>query len=355
MKKRIAWGALALLVAALSVGCGSGGETNADLKDMPVDKYVTLGDYSGFEVTAAPAQVDEEKCDQLLYAVYLSNVTKDNGGITDRAVAEGDTVSIDYEGKKDGVPFQNGSDTGAELTIGSGSFIEGFEEGLVGVMPGETVELALTFPEGYKKSAELAGQAVTFTVTVHYIYPAADNMEDSVVAALGIPEVSTVADMRQVVFDYLWEMAVESYQYELQNAVMEQLMNSSQVEELPETFVDSYKHMFIESNANMAAINGMDAETFANNQYGMSSEEYAKVSAQVQARQEVVLQAIANREGLTVGDEELQEKLEEYAGEMGVAVEELLGTFSSEEYRNYFMSEKVMAFLLERANTTDQQ
>ena len=175
------------------------------------------------------------------------------------------------------------------------------------------------------------------------------------VAALGIPEVSTVADMRQVVFDYLWEMAVESYQYELQNAVMEQLMNSSQVEELPETFVDSYKHMFIESNANMAAINGMDAETFANNQYGMSSEEYAKVSAQVQARQEVVLQAIANREGLTVGDEELQEKLEEYAGEMGVAVEELLGTFSSEEYRNYFMSEKVMAFLLERANTTDQQ
>ena len=87
----------------------------------------------------------------------------------------------------------------------------------------------------------------------------------------------------------------------------------------------------------------------------MSSEEYAKVSAQVQARQEVVLQAIANREGLTVGDEELQEKLEEYAGEMGVAVEELLGTFSSEEYRNYFMSEKVMAFLLERANTTDQQ
>ena len=353
MGKRRLSGLAALLSVCLLAGCGTGDETNANLREMAVDKYVTLGDYSNFNVTVPSAKVDQEQCEQLLYAVYLSNITEENGGITDRPVAEGDTVVIDYEGKRDGVAFQGGTDYGAELTIGSGGFIEGFEAGLVGAMPGETVELDLTFPEGFRNT-ELAGQAVTFTVTVHYIYPSADNMEDSVVAALEIPEVETVEALRQFVYDYLMDGAVQNYQYSLQNAVMGQLMDSSQIEELPETFVDSYKHMFIDSVTNIAAANGMDADTFTNSNYGMSSEEYAKVSAQVQARQEVMLQAIANREGLNVGDEELQEKLEEYAGEMNVTVEEMLGTFSREEYRNYFMSEKVMDFLLERANVTEE-
>ncbi len=353
MKKRILSGLALLASVCVLAGCGTGDETNGELKSMAVDKYVTLGDYGSLSVAVPSAKVDPDQCEQLLYAVYLSNITEENGGITDRPVAEGDTVIIDYEGKRDGVAFQGGTASGAELTIGSGGFIEGFEAGLVGVTPGETVELDLTFPEGYR-NAELAGQPVTFTVTVHYICPAADNMEDSVVAALEIPEVETVEALRQFVYDYLMESAVENYQYMLRNAVMEQLINSSQIEELPETFVDSYKHMFIESVTNMAAANGMDAETFSNSNFGMSSEDYARVSAQVQARQEILLQAIANREGLNVEDEELEEKLAEYAEEMNVTVEEMLETFSRDEYRNYFMSEKVMDFLLERANVTEE-
>lgn len=353
---RIGLSLLTLLFPALLLaGCGgAGNETNADLKEMSVDKYVTLGDYNNLNVTVAPAQVDQEQWDQLVYAVYISNVSADNGGITDRAVEDGDTVVIDYEGKKDGVPFQNGSDTGAELTIGSGGFIDGFEEGLKGVMPGETVDLELTFPEDYKRSDELAGQAVVFTVTVHYIVPTADQMEDSVIAALGLPEVNDIAGLRQYVYDYMMESAEENYRYSLQNAIMEQLMAQSAVEELPETFVNSYKHMFSDTISNMAAGSGVDADTITNYYSGMNSEDYINISAQIQAKQEVILQAIANREGLTVGDEELQEKLQEYAREMDVLVEEMLGTFSEEEYRNYFMSEKVMEFLMERANIAEE-
>lgn len=354
LKTRLALLATLLSVSLLS-GCGgTGNETNADLKEMSLDKYVTLGDYNNLNVTVAPARVDEAQWDQLVYAVYISNISAENGGITGRAVEEGDTVVIDYEGKKDGVPFQNGADTGAELTIGSGQFIQGFEEGLKGVMPGETVELELTFPEDYKKSSELAGQAVVFTVTVHYILPKADQMEDSVIAALGLPEVGDMAQLRQYVYDYLMESAQEDYRYNLQNAIMEQLMELSTLEELPETFVDSYKHMFSDTIANMAAGTGTDADTVANYYYGMNSEDYVNLSAQIQARQEVILQAIANREGLTVGEEELQEKLEEYAEEMKVSVEDMLKTFSEEEYRNYFMSEKVMDFLIERANVAEE-
>ena len=86
--------------------CGESKETNEDLKQMKVEKYVTLGDYSNLSVSVAPAEVDQDQWDELLLAVYQSNVTADNGGITDRAVATGDTVIIDYEGKKDGVAFE---------------------------------------------------------------------------------------------------------------------------------------------------------------------------------------------------------------------------------------------------------
>lgn len=355
MRKRIISGALALLLSAsILAGCGEEDLTNADLKEMAVDKYVTLGDYSAINITLASPKVDQEQWDQLLYAVYISNITAENGGITNRAVEEGDTVNIDYAGTKDGVAFQGGTASGAELTIGSGQFIAGFEEGLVGVMPGETVDLDLSFPEGYRNT-ELAGQAVVFTVTVNYIYPEADNMEDSAVASMGFAEVGTVEELRQYVYDYLLESARQSYQYNLQNAVMEQLMDSSQVAELPETFVLSYKHMFSESIANLAMESGVDPDTYSNYYNGMSSDDYASVSAQVQARQEVILQAIANKEGLTVSDEELEEKLEEYAGAMNVTVEEMLGTFSQEEYRNYFMSEKVMDYLIENANVSEDQ
>ena len=103
MRKKAAGLAAVLLTVGMLTACGESKETNEDLKQMKVDKYVTLGDYSNLSVSVAPAEVDQDQWDELLLAVYQSNVTADNGGITDRAVATGDTVIIDYEGKKDGV------------------------------------------------------------------------------------------------------------------------------------------------------------------------------------------------------------------------------------------------------------
>ena len=153
MKKKIAGALTALAMAVLLAGCGS--QVNVPLNQMKVEKYVTLGDYANLQVKADAASVDPEELESLLNDVYLSGVTAETGGITDRAVAVGDIVVMDYEGKKDGVAFSGGTAQGARLTIGSGQFIDGFEDGLVGVMPGETVDLDLRFPEGYK-NADLA-------------------------------------------------------------------------------------------------------------------------------------------------------------------------------------------------------
>ncbi len=128
-----------------------------------MEKYMTVGDYS--------TEVDTESAYyKQMYAEYYDQTfgTTLAYKVTEGVVAEGDIVNIDYTGKKDGVAFEGGTDTGYDLTIGSNSFIDGFEEGLVGVAIGSTVDLDLTFPTNYQ-AADLAGKAVVFTVKVNYV------------------------------------------------------------------------------------------------------------------------------------------------------------------------------------------
>jgi len=354
MKKNLTGIAAALLAGCLLAGCGDrAAVTNRDLSDMQVSKYVTLGDYNHLSVSVPPVTVDQGEWDKLTLALYQSYVSADNGGITDRAVEIGDTVIIDYEGKKDGVAFAGGTASGADLTIGSGQFIKGFEEGLIGVLPGTTVDLNLSFPEGYGNQ-ELAGAAVVFTVTVQYILPDKDQMKDSVVAAVGIPGVGTVEELRQYAYNYLLKNAETNYRYQVQDAIMGQLLEQSVIEELPQTFVDSYNSIISDSLASIAGSYGVDSETYSN-YYGMNTEQYVSRYSQMQAKQDVLLQAIANQENLVITDEELQEKLEELRVNAGYSsVEELLKLYDKEEYRNYLMGEKVMDYLMENTVISTQ-
>jgi len=352
MKKKI----LGLLAAVFTVGalagCDSTGvevTTSSDLKDMKVEKYVTLGEYKGLTVEVAPVEVTKEEQDQLLLNVYQSNVTAEYG-VYDRKVVNGDIVIIDYCGKLDGVAFEGGTASDQSLEIGSGSFIAGFEEGLIGVTPGETVDLNLTFPEVYH-NADMAGKSVVFTVTVDYIMPGLDDMRDAMVANIGFPEVDTVEELRQYVNDYLQESAETTYLYNIQDAIMKQLMENSTIEELSEAFVASYNHVFSENLDYYGAQYGIDGATYCQYFYGMEAAEYISLYSEMQARQEVLLQAIANKENMNINDEELETLLQERATEFGAAsVEDLLGSLTRGEYRNYFMCERVMDFLVE--NTT---
>lgn len=367
MKRRLwSWTAVLVAVACLT-GCGNDKDASADrvkaereipLNRLRVEKFVTLGDYSNLMVAVDPIKVDEEELNTLLNNVYLSSVDTEQFGITDRTVAVGDTVIIDYEGKKDGIAFEGGTALGANLTIGSGQFIDGFEDGLVGVMPGETVDLDLTFPESYG-NADLAGQQVVFTVTVHYILPteiAPEDMEDDVVASMGIENVSKVEELRQYVYDYLYSNAETNYTYNLKNGIMDALMEQCMFGELPEKLVDSYRAIIRESIESNAAAYEVDAETYAYYFFGMTSDEVVETYAEETLRQDMVLQAIANAEGLRISDEKLQEKLLEYAQEAGYGtVEEYMGNNSPEDYRNYFMNETVMEYLNEKATITENQ
>ena len=370
MKKKLALMMTVALTMGLFAGCGSdesteSGESNTgsavtensttveaiSVTDMNVEDYVTIGEYKGLAVTVAEPSVTDADVEDYMEYIYINNMSAEQG-VTDRAVAIGDTVNIDYEGKKDDVAFSGGTATNQQLAIGSGQFIDGFEDGLVGVMPGETVDLNLTFPENYGNE-ELNGQAVVFTVTVNYIYPGLDEFTDEGVASFGNSNFSNVEEMRQFSYNYLYENAQTDYDYSVESAVMEAFINQCEFNTLPEDLVAQYRATMLENVEITASMYGTDAETICYYFYGMELETFLDTYSVESAKQVLAFQAVANKEGLTMTDDELEALLLEYATANGyTTVDEFIGTNTRAEYKEYYMFEDVLAFMIDNAVIT---
>ena len=321
----------------------------AYLSGINVADYVTLGEYKGIEVSVDAPVVTDEYMDSYIDYVLQSNMVTTE--ITDRPVEEGDIVNIDYEGKIDGVAFDGGTAQGYDLTIGSGTFIDGFEDGLIGAETGETVDVNVTFPENYQ-GEEVAGKDAVFTVTVNSIsVETLPELTDEFVQGLDVG-VNTVEEYRQYAYDLLMEEEQATHDSNAEIAVLEAVMAGSQIQDPPEDMTNRYYNRIIDNMTYYASLYGYDLETFLSMQG--TSEDAIRESA-VQAGQEIiVMQAIADAEGLSVTDEELDAEIETNAGSLGYDdVEEYRASLDVEGYREYMMSEKVLNFLLENAVVTD--
>ena len=183
MKKKIMMLVLCLSVGAFAVGCSNNdtesnsgstastaGTSSASSEeeipivdeDLPVSECVTLGDYKGITLDKEIQQVTDEDVENSISSNLMATVDD-----PEATVQEGDTVDIAFVGKVDGEEFEGGSSDSYNLTIGSNTFIDGFEDGVIGMKQDETKDLNLTFPEDYTE--ELAGKDVVFTVTVNAI------------------------------------------------------------------------------------------------------------------------------------------------------------------------------------------
>ena len=271
--------------------------------------------------------------------------------ITDRPVEEGDIVNIDYEGKIDGVAFDGGTAQGYDLTIGSGTFIDGFEDGLIGAETGETVDVNVTFPENYQ-GEEVAGKDAVFTVTVNSIsVETLPELTDEFVQGLDVG-VNTVEEYRQYAYDLLMEEEQATHDSNAEIAVLEAVMAGSQIQDPPEDMTNRYYNRIIDNMTYYASLYGYDLETFLSMQG--TSEDAIRESAAQAGQEIIVMQAIADAEGLSVTDEELDAEIETNAGSLGYDdVEEYRASLDVEGYREYMMSEKVLNFLLENAVVTD--
>ena len=172
MKKKTFLLSLCLCLMLAFTGCSKNDSTaddNSTTENTTVasNGEVTLGEYKGIEVVMESTDVTDAEIQVRLDNFVASNATVEE--ITDRTdVQDGDVANIDYVGKIDGEAFDGGSAEGTDLTIGSGTFIDGFEEQLVGATVGETIDINVTFPENYT-SKDLAGKEATFTVTINSI------------------------------------------------------------------------------------------------------------------------------------------------------------------------------------------
>ena len=321
----------------------------AYLSGINVADYVTLGEYKGIEGSVDAPVVTDEYLDSYIDYVLQSNMVTTE--ITDRPVEEGDIVNIDYEGKIDGVAFDGGTAQGYDLTIGSGTFIDGFEDGLIGAETGETVDVNVTFPENYQ-GEEVAGKDAVFTVTVNSIsVETLPELTDEFVQGLDVG-VNTVEEYRQYAYDLLMEEEQATHDSNAEIAVLEAVMAGSQIQDPPEDMTNRYYNRIIDNMTYYASLYGYDLETFLSMQG--TSEDAIRESAAQAGQEIIVMQAIADAEGLSVTDEELDAEIETNAGSLGYDdVEEYRASLDVEGYREYMMSEKVLNFLLENAVVTD--
>lgn len=315
--------------------------------DYDMSQYVEVGDYRSMYIDYEPYDLTEEDIDYayLTFINEYANQVDPANYATDREVHDGDTVSLDYCGTKDGVAFEGGTAEGYLLKIGSGTFIPGFEEGLIGVMPGEEIDLPLTFPEEYH-SEELAGQEVVFTCTVNGIVTI-----DSILATAnenrdeGTDPIETEEDLREMCREELIKQ-VQAYDRENIQAIITQNLSTIVTEKaaFPQELVDAYDALVLKSVQSNADMYGIDAETLLS-YYGYTIDSYIAEFSRPQLVNDAALYIIASENNLLQTDEEFEASLQEYAESYGVTVDELLTQLTREEYRVYFLEENTLNFL----------
>lgn len=324
--------------------------TTAELMTgIDVEKCVTLGDYKGVTVEKTIQSVTDEDVQN-----EIDNALANYPVEVDQAAKEGDTVNIDYVGKIDGEEFDGGSDQGADLKLGSGKFIDGFEDGLIGARKGETRTLNLTFPEDYTQ--DLAGKAVEFTVTVNAVKEPLSEPTDQWVAD-NIEGYDNIADYKAGIRSEQEESNEQTAENQVRYAAWTQVIDNCTINEYPETLVEVGKKLYEQQVETYAKYAGMELDAYIESsgltqeEYQSNMEEYGKnVAAQA-----LVCQAICDKEGFAIGDDDYQKALQDMLTEYGCTEDELIQTYGQDNVEQSIMLNRVSNLILENANVTEVQ
>jgi len=341
-------------VSSGSTATGSAVDNGAVIEFNPSDYIEKLANYKGVEYTKVDTVVTDAEVEEKVKE-FLKNYPEK---ITDREIKKGDTVNIDYEGKKDGVAFDGGTAKGTDLNIGSGSFIPGFEDGLIGKKPGETVDLNLTFPKDYH-SEELKGAKVVFTVKINYIIgEAPKKLTDELVKEN--TEFATSADYEADVRKKLEESKQDAAKESVQREVIDKVVTESAVKSVPKAVEDKYHQQIMNYWNNLAAQYGLELKDIVTNQFKLTEEEFekeVKSQAESSAKQLVVVKAIAEAEKLEVSDSEYQDALNSYYERSGAKGSIDLATYESQVGKGNIMDlillDKVGAFIVENGKEVE--
>lgn len=332
--------------------------------------YVTLGDYSGIEVTldedytVTDADIKEFLEQSVLaYYPYYIDLDKDT-------VEEGDFVNIDYVGTLDGEAFEGGTAEGSVLEIGSNTFIDGFEEGLIGTTVGETVDLNLTFPEDYHSDA-LAGQDVVFTVTVNKIVEekpvSYEDIDDAYIAYVKEQNSSLDYDSAQDMIDdtrtYLESEKGSEKSAAIRNAVLNQITEICKVNAYPEGLIEYRTEEILAQYENYYCDDETTLEDYVTNNLNETYEDFlSEIDEQVKADvdTQLILEAIAAKEGMTFDEDAFQTYVENMLSNYGYSSESMLYLSygateqSGKAYlKKIYLCNQALDFLCDKAKVTN--
>ena len=314
---------------------------------------VKLGKYKGIEIQKIEYKVDKKDVDHELEHMQEHNsrlVTVD-----DRPLENGDTATIDFEGFVDGVAFEGGKAEGHELEIGSGTFIPGFEEQLIGMELENEKEIKVTFPKEYF-SKDLAGKDATFKVKLHDIKKKElPELDDEF--AKDVSEFDTLEELKKSIKEKLTKNKEQREKYETEEAVLKAVCEDSKLD-IPSGMIELEIDNMLKDFEQRLSYQGLNLEQYLK-MIGKTEEEMRKEyepQAIEAIKSRLVLEAIMKAEKIEASEEEIKAKMEEMAKSYGKDVEELS---KNENLKNYLAegikSEKALEFIVNNAKVTEKK
>ena len=305
---------------------------------------VTLGQYKGLEVEKAEATVTDAQVQAELDRMAQNVASTET---VERAAEMGDTANIDFEGFDNGVPFDGGKGEAFDLEIGSGSFVPGFEDQLIGMTAGEEKDIDITFPENYHE--HLAGKAVVFHVKVNAVkvkeVPAIDDE-----FAKDVSEFDTLADLKKDIKTKLTAEREEAATRAFEDVLMEKVADGL-TGEIPDAMIEEQAHFFVENMGRQLQAQGLSMAQYmqmANTNEAALLEE-AKGPALRQVRMDLAISAIAKAENIEVTDEDVEAEFNKMSEQYGMKAEDLKKYIEVAVVKEQIIRSKVIAVVVDNA------
>ena len=324
----------------------------ASLKLVTVDDisdYVTIGEYKGLTLN----RISQEVTDDDVQAEIDYDLEDKGEEIKDGTVESGDTVTINFTGTIDGKEFDGGSAEDYQLTVGEGSMIDGFEDGIIGMKDGETKELDLTFPEDYYDDS-VAGKAVVFKVTLQKFTRKAELTDEWVAANT---DYKTVDEYKNSVREQLEKDADTSADIDLYDSAWTEVLSASEIKKYPEADVNTAIEEYKAQTEQYVQEAGIEMSDFLEAQ-GISEDEYddeCKTYAESKVEQNLIVQGIMTEEGLTIEDSELDELKDLLCQEYGAAsIDELVEYYGQQDVDESLALLRVQKFIVDQATVEEK-
>lgn len=273
----------------------------------------------------------------------------------DREAKNGDTVILDYEGWCEGKQFEGGTAENQSLVLGSGQFIPGFEEQLVGCKAGDEKEVNVTFPKEYH-AKDLAGKDATFKCKVHEVkFEELPEIDDEFAAE--ISDFDTLKELKADIKKNLEESAKNAAEYEGKNSVIEELCKANQFE-IPQAMIDDEAQNMVNEMAQNMQYQGLTLDMYCK-YIGKTQQELVddmKVDAENRVRSRLIVQAVADAEGFEASDEDIEKEMSDMAAQYNMELDKLKEMFGEENkkyLRQDIRARKAIDFIYENADITD--